>query len=104
MAVRLSTLGSIASRVRSAYCGHSISFGSENGAAHERHTVAQIRKSIPQTSSARSPILPLPHYRMPSATLSELDGLFHQLQRRMVESGEWDRYGLRTFSDVLLHG
>ena len=31
---------------------------------------------------------------MSSATLSELDGLFHQLQRRMVESGEWDRYGL----------
>jgi len=37
---------------------------------------------------------------MPSATLSELDGLFHQLQRRMVESGEWDRYDLQTFSDV----
>jgi hypothetical protein len=31
---------------------------------------------------------------MPPSTLSELDGLFHQLQRRMVESGEWDRYGL----------
>lgn len=30
---------------------------------------------------------------MPSATLSELDSLFHQLRRRMVESGEWDRYG-----------
>ncbi|KAI0300056.1 hypothetical protein B0F90DRAFT_1817845 [Multifurca ochricompacta] len=28
---------------------------------------------------------------MPSTTLSELDTLFHQLQRRMVESGEWDR-------------
>ncbi|KAH9962632.1 hypothetical protein BC827DRAFT_202497 [Russula dissimulans] len=28
---------------------------------------------------------------MPSATLSELDTLFHQLQRRMVESGEWER-------------
>lgn len=28
---------------------------------------------------------------MPNATLSELDGLFQQLQRRMVESGEWDR-------------
>jgi hypothetical protein len=29
---------------------------------------------------------------MSTATPSELDGLFHQLQRRMVESGEWDRY------------
>ncbi|KAH9995227.1 hypothetical protein BJV77DRAFT_942948 [Russula vinacea] len=28
---------------------------------------------------------------MSTATPSELDGLFHQLQRRMVESGEWDR-------------
>ena len=104
MAVRLSTLGSIASRVRSAYCGHSISFGSENGAADERHTVAQIRKSIPQTSSQSHFATTSLRLAMPSATLSELDGLFHQLQRRMVESGEWDRYGLRTFSDVLLNG
>lgn len=37
---------------------------------------------------------------MPSTTLSELDGLFHQLQRRMVESGEWDRYDLWAFPDV----
>ena len=29
---------------------------------------------------------------MPTA---ELDSLFHQLQRRMVESGEWDRYAGR---------
>ena len=35
---------------------------------------------------------------MSSAALSELDGLFHQLQRRMVESGEWDRYGLFKLS------
>ncbi|KAI0275518.1 hypothetical protein BGY98DRAFT_52289 [Russula aff. rugulosa BPL654] len=28
---------------------------------------------------------------MPTATPSELDSLFQQLQRRMVESGEWDR-------------
>lgn len=28
---------------------------------------------------------------MPNATPSELDSLFQQLQRRMVESGEWDR-------------
>ncbi|KAH9979576.1 hypothetical protein BGW80DRAFT_1455272 [Lactifluus volemus] len=28
---------------------------------------------------------------MPSATPSELDTLFHQLQRRMTESGDWDR-------------
>ncbi|KAI0259520.1 hypothetical protein BC834DRAFT_629586 [Gloeopeniophorella convolvens] len=32
---------------------------------------------------------------MPSATLSEQDSLFHQLQRRMVESGEWDRLVLQ---------
>ncbi len=29
---------------------------------------------------------------MPSTTISELDTLFHHLQRRMVESGEWERY------------
>ena len=34
---------------------------------------------------------------MSTATPSELDGLFHQLQRRMVESGEWDRY-VRVYS------
>ncbi|KAH9026247.1 hypothetical protein EDB84DRAFT_1563802 [Lactarius hengduanensis] len=28
---------------------------------------------------------------MPSTTISELDTLFHHLQRRMVESGEWER-------------
>lgn len=28
---------------------------------------------------------------MPSPTISELDTLFHQLQRRMIESGEWER-------------
>ncbi|KAN0128983.1 hypothetical protein V8E53_013133 [Lactarius tabidus] len=28
---------------------------------------------------------------MPSPTISELDTLFHHLQRRMVESGEWER-------------
>jgi hypothetical protein len=33
---------------------------------------------------------------MPTATLSELESLFQQLQRRMVESGEWDRYGRFT--------
>lgn len=31
---------------------------------------------------------------MPSPTISELDTLFHHLQRRMVESGEWERYDL----------
>ncbi|KAI9439423.1 hypothetical protein BJY52DRAFT_1195683 [Lactarius psammicola] len=28
---------------------------------------------------------------MPSTTISELDTFFHHLQRRMVESGEWER-------------
>jgi hypothetical protein len=41
---------------------------------------------------------------MSSATLSELDGLFHQLQRRMVESGEWDRYGPLDVPGCLLNG
>jgi hypothetical protein len=39
---------------------------------------------------------------MPTATPSELDSLVQQLQRRMVESGEWDRYGRFTTSQVSL--
>ena len=34
---------------------------------------------------------------MPTA---ELDSLFHQLQRRKVESGEWDRYAGRFTSQL----
>jgi hypothetical protein len=53
---------------------------------------AQIRKLIRRCC--------YPYDHMPSVALSELDSLFHQLQRRMVESGEWDRYGHLYFKPV----
>ena len=62
----------------------------------------QIRKLIPQLTCQ----LASRHSRtrMSSATLSELDGLFHQLQRRMVESGEWDRYDPLNVPGCFLNG
>ena len=95
--MRLSMLVSIASRAALGQVGN----GTRNGG-----TISQIRKLIPESPAA---LLSFPnpgHYyniAMPSASPSELDSLFHQLQRRMVESGEWDRYG-RLYSWVLLSG